>query len=50
MIGFYTQAQAEEAIKARVDGEWDNKQLMRLGPLTIHTEEDIERIKMATKK
>ena len=50
MRNFYTQAQAKEAIKAREQGEWDNKQLMRLGPLLVNTEQDIERIKEATKK
>ncbi len=32
---------ALEAIKARINGEWDNKVLMTFGPLFINTLDDI---------
>ena len=40
----YTPAQALEAIRARISGEWDNEQLLKLGALHTNTLEDISRI------
>jgi uncharacterized protein (DUF1684 family) len=40
----YTPQQAIEAIKARENGEWDNEQLVKLGPLLTDTKADIMRI------
>lgn len=42
--------QAIEAIQARINGEYDNEQLMKLGPLMLDTLEDIERIIQLTDK
>lgn len=39
----YNKLQAFEAIQARINGEWDNEQLMKLGPLS-ETALDIVRI------
>lgn len=36
-----TAEEALKAIKARLDGEWDNPCLMELGPLHIDAEDDI---------
>lgn len=33
-----------EAIRARIDGEWDNEQLLKLGDLSIDPIEDIAHI------
>jgi hypothetical protein len=38
-----TPEEALEAIKARIDGEWDNPYLMKLGPLHTRAEDDIAR-------
>lgn len=40
----YTHKQAIEAIQARINGNFNNFQLMRLGPLTTSTLDDILRI------
>lgn len=40
----FTPQQAIEAIKARISGEWDNDQLIKLGPLNTDTLEDIKEI------
>lgn len=40
----FTDSQAIEAIKARINGEWDNQQLMKLGALMPDTLEDIKTI------
>lgn len=40
----YTPAQAIEAIQARISGEWDNPELLKLGALFTDTLEDIKRI------
>lgn len=40
----FTPLQAIKAIKARIDGEYDNKWLMKLGPLTEDEDRDIRRI------
>ena len=44
----YTPKQRDEAIKARANGEWDNKQLMKLGPLSVSKEADMRRIRELT--
>lgn len=40
----FTPLQGIKAMKARVDGEWDNRQLMKLGPLSDNEDQDIRRI------
>jgi hypothetical protein len=40
----FTTSQALQAIKARLDGVWDNEQLVKLGPLSNNRLEDIRRI------
>lgn len=40
----YTPEQALEAINARINGEWDNEQLIKLGPLMPEVIEDIKEI------
>lgn len=40
----YTPEQAIEAIKARINGEWDNPQLVKLGALMPDTLADIQHI------
>lgn len=40
----FTPLQAIKAMKARIDGDWDNKQLLKLGPLLPDENEDIRRI------
>lgn len=38
------QKRIEEAIRARIDGEWDNPSLVAIGPLSIDPQEDIRAI------
>lgn len=40
----YTPKQAIEAINARINGEWDNEQLIKLGTLNTDTLKDIKYI------
>jgi hypothetical protein len=40
----YTAMQGIEAINARINGEWDNEQLMKLGPLMVDPIDDIKEI------
>jgi len=40
----FTHSEAIEAIKARINGEWDNPQLLRIGYLQVDTLEDIKYI------
>lgn len=44
----YTPEQALEAIEARRNGEWDNKELLKLGPLRIDALSDFQRISELT--
>jgi len=46
----YSPKQALEAIKARISGEWDNAELMKLGPLLVNALDDIQRIVDATEQ
>ena len=39
-----TDSQKLEAIKARINGVWDNPQLMKIGELLTNTQDDILRI------
>jgi glutaredoxin len=45
----FTKEQAAEAIQARKQGVWDNKQLRRLGALMPDAQKDIERIERLTR-
>ena len=40
-----TPEQASNAVRARISGEWDHPDLMRIGALSTDTDKDIERIK-----
>ncbi len=40
----YSESEALEAIQARINGEYDNPLLQKLGPLMVHTNDDILRI------
>lgn len=44
MEKIYNAKQAIEAMKARRDGVWDNKELKKLGPLSSIIREDFYRI------
>lgn len=39
-------SKCENAIKARINGEWDNADLMAIGALGINERDDIEAIKV----